>query len=208
MQKKQIWKILQNAQYLRTGSMPLNIGFLLILFSGTYFLCMIAMVCVSVLSTGFVMHVSSLSQSMPRWVEHVFLEIIPRRLCLTTGPRYYNDREEVMTVPNQLQYDDVAKNGKETKMKNNQVEAPPDTPGFNEAIALLRSIKDNLDIRHKDDDLTQLQWKRLSVVIDRILLCVFTLFTVLCTLILSIQIIDGSKAEYDAILRELDEQWS
>ena len=113
-----------------------------------------------------------------------------------------------MNPPNQRHYDEEAENGKESKEKTKELEERSDLMGCNEAIQLLRSIKDNLDIKHKDDNLTQAQWKRLSVVIDRILLCVFTSVTVLCTIILCIQIIDGSRAEYDAILRELEEHWS
>ncbi|XP_072014874.1 neuronal acetylcholine receptor subunit alpha-9-like [Amphiura filiformis] len=40
---------------------------------GTYYLCMIVMVCVSVIATGVVMRLSATSQPVPQWVKRVFL---------------------------------------------------------------------------------------------------------------------------------------
>ena len=170
-----------------------------ILFTGTYFLCMIAMVCVSVLSTGVVMHMSSISQPMPRWVEHVFLDIIPRFLFLSVQSRAI---EGVKVSKSSNQDDNDEANTKTDK----EIQDCSDLVKYHELNSFLKFIKADMDTKRKEDE-DHMQWKLLSKVVDRILLYLFTLFTVLCTLIISIQIITGSEMEYDEILRELGNYW-
>ena len=166
---------------------------------------MIAMVCVSVLSTGVVMHISGISQPMPRWIQRIFLDIIPRLLCLSPLSVEYESVEAIESLRTRNHKDsDVLKNGKENAKPTNAAESSFAFAKFEDHLHILKFIKQDMIAKNKDIK-EQLLWKRLSKVVDRILLYLFTFFTVLCTLILSIQIIRGSEMEYDEILRELEE---
>ena len=142
---------------------------------------------------------------MPRWIQRVFLDIIPRFLCLSPRSLEYTSVEGIQLTNTQNHVDsDILKNGKENAKPNNVAESSFEFVKFEEQVHILRFMKEDMIAKNKETK-EQLQWKRLSKVVDRILLYLFTLFTVLCTLILSIQIIRGSKMEYDEILRELEE---
>ena len=161
---------------------------------------MIAMVCVSVFSTGVIIHLSDISRPMPRWVKRVFLDTIPRFLFLSVQS---HDIEyvDVNKSSNQRSREDSVKSGEENTTGNNECS---ELVELREAIELLRYIKADMDTKKQQAE-DHMQWKRLSKVVDRILLYLFTLFTVLCTLIISMQIIRGSEMDYEGILRELEE---
>ena len=162
------------------------------------------------------MHIGDLSQPMPRWVHRVFLEIISRILCLTSTKASYSngDSDKTNIIQNGLSQNQnpLGSNSVETEQKlketpETNTEASPDSLAqIHEAIALLRSIKADMDAKDAENA-EHLQWRQLSIVLDRILLYLFTSFTLLCTLILCIQIIRGSANKYDETLRELDELW-
>ena len=171
---------------------------------------MIAMVCVSVISTGIVMHISGISQPMPKWIKRIFLDIIPRCLCLSSGEPRDNEKREIIQVSSQRQDD----NSDTVRIVNGSVKVVKEVESSAEAgehhsetADLLRFMKLDIDTKNRES-VNQWQWKRLSIVIDRILLYLFTLFTVLCTLIICIQLITGSSIEFDKIEQELEEQWS
>ena len=159
------------------------------------------MVCASVISTGCVMHMSCISRPMPRWVQRVFLDAIPLFICLKVQS---NDAEqgEVLQSPNQQNH--VNSSGEEKAKPTNDCS---DLVENHEVIKLLRFIKEDTDTKNKEAE-DQMQWKCVSKVVDRILLYLFTLFTLLCTLILCIQIINSSQMDYSEILRELQTFWT
>ena len=167
---------------------------------GTYFTCMISMVCASVISTGCVMHMSCISRPMPRWVLRVFLDAIPRFICLKIES---NDAEQGEVLHSSNQQNHANPSGEENAKSTNDCS---DLGKNHEVIKLLRFIKEDTDTKNKEAE-NQMQWKCVSKVVDRILLYLFTLFTLLCTLILCIQIINGSQIEYAEILRELQTFW-
>ena len=163
-------------------------------------MCMITMVCVSVFSTGVVMHLGDIKRPMPRWVKCVFLVTIPRFLFLSVQSHDIV-HVELNKSSNQRNRENSVQSGEENATGNNTCS---DLVELREAIALLRYIKADMDTKNQEAE-DHMQWKRLSRVVDRILLYLFTLFTVLCTLILSIQIIRGSEMDHEEILRELEE---
>ena len=78
------------------------------------------MVCLSVISTGFVMHISVLSHPMPRWIKRLFLDIIPRFLCLSIysdvdseqfkeRPLYKTHEDKNDVVENEMELNDADK---------------------------------------------------------------------------------------------------
>ncbi|XP_072021478.1 CHRNA7-FAM7A fusion protein-like [Amphiura filiformis] len=180
---------------------------------GTYFICMIAMVCCSVISTGFVMHVGGLSQPMPKWVKRFFLEIAPQTMCLSayTNQNRVDDMADVAKQPN-LDNDHSDGNCALENRKIDDCKEPVDSVGheqhtLNEVVELLEYIKKDIDIKNVESS-EHLQWRRVSIIIDRMLLYLFGLFTIVCTLYLSVLIVYGSVQEYNTILNDLEEDWS
>ncbi|XP_072014940.1 neuronal acetylcholine receptor subunit alpha-10-like [Amphiura filiformis] len=171
---------------------------------GTYFICMIAMVCISVISTGVVMHVSGISQPMPRWIKRLFLEIFPRLLCLSVYSFEAPHIDAADICENQHNNDNA--NGKVDATNENEDSVGVEPKTFNKTVELLRYIKDDIDSKNADT-LEHLQWRRVSIIIDRMLLYLFSMFTIVCTVYIGFQIITGSVGEYDDILYELEENW-
>ena len=149
---------------------------------------------------------------MPKLIKRVFLDIIPRYLCLSSGKPGDRGMKEIIQVPNQRQDE----NSDPVGIVNGSVEVLKEVESSAEAgehhsetNGLLRFMTVDIDTKNTcRESLNQWQWKRLSIVIDRILLYLFTLFTALCTLIICIQLITGSRIEYDKIECEFDELWS
>ncbi len=158
--------------------------------SDTYFISMIAIVCISVISTGFVMHISGLSQPMPRWIKRLFLDIIPRFLCLSV----YSDVDPVQFEERLLD--------KTHEDKNDVTEN-----GINDTASDNGISVGNINKGSFLEDDFKVKWRRLSIIIDRMLLYLFSLLTIVCTLYLSIQVTLGSGKEYDEILQDLDDNW-
>ncbi|XP_072014908.1 neuronal acetylcholine receptor subunit alpha-9-like [Amphiura filiformis] len=179
---------------------------------GTYFICMIAMVCISVVSTGVVMHVSGISQPMPRWMKRVFLEIIPRLLCLSTYSyqSHVNLAADFVSRSFPENHDanghDILENGKVDTSTGNGDSVGQERQKSCETVELLKYMTDNIMIKNVETS-EHLQWRRLSMIIDRLLLYLFSLFTIVCTFYLGVLIVQGSVDEYNDILNELETDW-
>ena len=152
---------------------------------------MIVMVCVSVIATGFVMHLSATTQQMPRWVEQVFLEMIPCLLCLQPGPLANGNGEPLM---------------RRSSLNNQEVGVETISGNIKDAEDILSFLKHELKIKNSQA-FQQMQWRRVSMVIDRLLLVIFIIFIILCTLLLTIEIITGSEERFDDIKLTLAENW-
>ena len=198
---------------------------------------MIVMVCVSVIATGFVMHLSAISQPMPLWVERVFLQIIPCILCISPGP--FSDENSEPLIRNSSLHNHQPLN-RSSSMHNQQ----PHFRGsslHNRHAAEMEALENGVqkvnhngvskdygtetvsgnkqqsedifrflmnDVKIKNDfAFEHTQWRRVSIVVDRLLLAIFSIFIVLCTLLLSIQIVTGSEESFDDIKRNLAENW-
>ncbi|XP_072021464.1 neuronal acetylcholine receptor subunit alpha-2-like [Amphiura filiformis] len=176
---------------------------------GAYFICMIAMVCISVLATGVVMHVSAISQPMPKWMKRLFLEIIPRVLCLSTYQSHINlatFTSKPISEIHDAEGHVILENGKVATSTDNGYSIGQERQASCETVELLKYMKDNTMI--KDIETSEhLQWLRLSMIIDRILLYLFSVFTIVCTFYLGVLIVQGSVDEYNDILNELEEDW-
>ena len=163
---------------------------------------MIAMVCVSVISTGFVMHISGISQPMPKWIKRVFLDIIPRCLCLSPGEPRDHGGEKVTS-----QWYCEGSDGKENMNSCERKESCTEFEKYNDSVDLLRFMTEDISGKNKQI-IEHLQWRRLAIVVDRVLLYLFTLFVVLSTASLFVQIVNGGRMDHDEIMRKLDdEEW-
>ena len=150
---------------------------------------MIVMVGVSVIATGIVMHLSATSQPMPRWVEHVFLEMIPCLICISSGP--------------------VGNSGpliRSSSLNNQQPEAETVSENINHVEDTLCFLKHDVKVKNSQA-FAHMQWRRLSMIVDRLLLAIFSIFIILCTLLLTIKIITGSEERFDEIKNTLAENW-
>ncbi|XP_072041536.1 neuronal acetylcholine receptor subunit alpha-3-like [Amphiura filiformis] len=182
---------------------------------GTYFLCMIVMVCVSVIATGIVMHVSALSQPVPRWVKLVFLHFLPRVLCLSPDPientldgtKHFqienpNSSESIESCVEDLHANHA--NQVSSKVTDNNITSIMNM--MKEILETLRFMKTNLTNRN-EQTLEQMQWRRVSIIVDRLLLNIFSLYMIVCTVYITVEILIGSEEEYEAVKLDLEENW-
>ncbi|XP_072024620.1 neuronal acetylcholine receptor subunit alpha-9-like [Amphiura filiformis] len=180
---------------------------------GTYFLCMIVMVCASVMATGVVMHLSSISRPVPRWVKCVFLDFLSRVLCVS--PVNLNDSQGTSTPRSTIQnptakdvYLSKGDDGTEVVNDNSVTQGP--VSRFNselrEVLDTLHFIKTDLTFKNACK-LDHLQWRWVAIICDRLLLHIFVIFMVVCTLWLSLAIVLGSEEAYDEVKRDLDTNW-
>ncbi|XP_072014971.1 neuronal acetylcholine receptor subunit beta-2-like isoform X2 [Amphiura filiformis] len=177
----------------------------------TYFTCMITMVCCSVISTGVVMHLSAISQPMPTWVKRIFLEKVPRFLCLTTFSFGKDAEGEDMENKSIFENHDtndraILEDGKVDVSTEGKDSVGREPKSFNDFVELVKYIKEEIAIKN-DENSDHILWQRVSVIIDRMLLYLFSLFSFICTLYLGVLIAHGSEAEYNDILNELEEDW-
>ncbi|XP_072014246.1 neuronal acetylcholine receptor subunit alpha-10-like [Amphiura filiformis] len=185
---------------------------------GTYFLCMIVMVCASVITTGIVMHVSALSQPVPRWVKRVFLHFLTRILCLSAGPLEGDIGEPVIPttiIPNSNARELPIENGN-VKGHTNGINKQHTTATTSNTYTASKELEDGLEtLRFMKLDLTNknahkfehMQWQRVSIILDRLFLNIFSVFMIVCTIYLAMEIVIGTEEEYDAIKRDLEENW-
>ncbi len=157
------------------------------------------MVCISVIATGFVMHISVLSHPMPRWIKRLFLDIIPRFLCLSVysdvdlvGERVLDKTHEDNNgvIVNGIELNDAAEDN------GTSVGSAPKASS-SEVADLLQFLKDD----------NKFKWRRLSIIIDRMLLYLFTLFAIVCTTYFGVGVFIKSAEEYDMIFQDLDDNW-
>ncbi|XP_072021489.1 neuronal acetylcholine receptor subunit alpha-6-like [Amphiura filiformis] len=179
---------------------------------GTYFTCMIAMVCCSVISTGVVMHLSAISQPMPRWVKRIFLEKIPRFLCLSAFPfQNHTEGPDIQNIKSIVENHHTDNSAVLERRKVDVSAESDDSVGlepkhFNEIVELVKYIKEDIVVKNNENS-EYFQWRRVSIIIDRMLLYLFSVFTIICTLYLAILTVHGSVEEYKDILKELEKDW-
>ncbi|XP_072023061.1 neuronal acetylcholine receptor subunit alpha-9-like [Amphiura filiformis] len=175
---------------------------------GTYFLCMIVMVCVSVIATGIVMHVSALSQPVPRWVKCVFLHFLPRVLCLSPDTIEENsDGTKTFLIENPNSRVSI-ENGVEELRANQVLSVVTDNNITSTLIERLDKLDMKLDLANRNaQTFEQMQWRRVSIIVDRLLFNTFSLFMIVCTVYITLEVVIGSEEEYDAVKRDLEENW-
>ena len=61
--------------------------------------------------------------------------------------------------------------------------------------------------RKNADSLEAAQWRRVSIVVDRLLLYIFSTFGIVCTIYMTTEIVVGSSNDYDSQLKEFEREW-
>ena len=134
-----------------------------------YFISMIVMVCLSVVSTVFVISISSKKEAVPHWVQIIFL----RHLARFTG--LY--REELDNY-------DCAESEKRERASKISFILERLEKTSNGTNVLSASIIDDIhflrnNVEEKNaDELIEEKWKVIGRVIDKCLLMIFSVFTV------------------------------
>ena len=178
------------------------------------------MVCVSVIATGVVMHLGSKSRPLPHWVKRLFLDFLARILCQESDeePTTFSliraihspvdDTKQKYTPTIQNPNANTKDNSVEETNHNNGLTKGQstifDSEEFRDVLDTLRFIKTDLASKNACTYET-MQWRRVSIICDRLLLLIFLTFMVTCTLVLAIQVILGSQEEAHRVTTELRE---
>ena len=170
---------------------------------------MIVMVCASVIATVLVIHLSAISQPVPSWVNTLFLRIIPRLIFLSVGPgadrittRGLHSNHEEECVKSDVESDDIDAIQNENHRSSNLVICKE----LQDIASALNSLKRlDQDISRKNEQrLEHVQWRRVAIIVDRLLLYTFSLFTVACNIYFAMHIVLGSDKNYDKELAEFE----
>ena len=181
--------------------------------SGTYFLTMIIVVCVSVVSTVFVIHVSYNDRPVPPWVRWLFLQVLRSCVCMSSVPpsSYFVRKREEKAL-------DIGE--KEALNINNHTNVNEDNDRNDISVSLrvfhdenrdrdkffcreLADIRESVDYLRKDlqdrnrQEKIREEWKQVVAVVDRCLLIFFFIFTVVCTSVLMAKVLVDSAAEFE-----------
>ena len=152
--------------------------------SGDYFLAMITMVCLSVVTTVVVIHVSARSETVPQWVHFIFLRCLARLTCMYEPEFEHPTPAEEKWSAKKCAFKLLGGNGDE-KLENKDSDHNPNG-GFSmpsSVVADIHFLRTSVEEKNAEDLLVQ-QWKHVGKVIDRCLLWVFSLYALLTTVIL------------------------
>ena len=170
-------------------------------------MCMIVMMCASVIATALVIHLSANSKPIPRWVNHIFLEIVPRMICYTDGSREVDDTVSRIAdgpSPHEEENNEMEKSdGSHTESDQANEESKNDSDlskEHREISVILQRLKRDLEEKNSSS-YQQHQWRRVSIIIDRLLLYIFSVFTTVCTGLIMSLLIVGSAKDFDAATR-------
>ena len=183
---------------------------------------MIVMVCVSVIATVLVIHLSAISQPVPPWVNTLFLRIIPRLMLLSVEPGENTNTGAPAVVwanhgsnesaddKSHVKHIEATTNGMvmNQKMIPDANHAPQQNPGkeLQSMACALNFLKADTE-RKNADSLEAAQWRRVSIIVDRLLLYIFSTFGVVCTIYMTTEIVFGSNNDYDSQLKEFEREW-
>nr|XP_042909529.1 neuronal acetylcholine receptor subunit alpha-7-like [Parasteatoda tepidariorum] len=164
---------------------------------GTYFACIMVMVAFSVVMTVVVLnyhHRSSDTHEMPHWIRSMFLIWLPWLLRMQRPPpklqrkAFFGSKKELelrqrssrSLLANVMDIDDDFSTSEEQLATVRGC-----CPTQRELAAILRELRYISNRMRREDRVTDIiaEWKYAAMVVDRVCLIVFTLFTVLSTFI-------------------------
>ena len=186
-------------------------------FSDTFFLVMIVMVCFSVVCTVLVIHIGSSARPVPRCIRWLFLDFLPNIVCLR-----HLERSQILNINvhqkiNPLEEGEhiVLQNGDEEQCEylnehTNRLNHTHHTPGRSGSLrppckaceSENTETKKRLEFVVKDIQEKKLaeairsDWHQVAVVVDRCLLIIFVMFSLVSTLILAAALLTGINQTY------------
>ena len=169
-------------------------------------MAMITMVCISVVTTVLVIHVTAKSGPVPYLIQVLFLRILSRLTCMhheelnhsPPSKKIIHNSATAECGFKLLEADSKPGNGKMTEIK---ADGNPEGDGMmgnnsnvnqngaqipNSIIEDLHFIRQDIEDRNTEEQ-TILQWKHVGRVLDRCLLVIFLVYTTFITLALIIR---------------------
>ena len=159
---------------------------LFIPYLGDYFLAMIAMVCVSVVTTVMVIHISAKTGPVSYWVQVVFLRWLAHVTCM------YHEELDQSPPDSKLLHDSSTTECTLNLFTNHDVDGMPGnkTCFKQNGGEILDSVAEDLHFIREDiegrnmEEQTSLQWKHVGRVVDRCLLLIFLTYAMITSLVL------------------------
>ncbi|XP_072046595.1 neuronal acetylcholine receptor subunit alpha-10-like [Amphiura filiformis] len=170
---------------------------------GSYFFSMIATVSASVIATVIVIHMSSIAHKpIPSWVHWIVLQILPRLVCMNaikTSQRHHETKSakrETATISS-------------THYLHNLI-----APVVHMSTFADEDINDgsklqskSFDVQIEEENQNRHDWKLVSLVVDRYMMLIFSITTVVITVTLLVTITIGSKQEFEYEIDFLNNTW-
>ncbi|XP_072030304.1 neuronal acetylcholine receptor subunit alpha-10-like [Amphiura filiformis] len=182
----------------------------------TFFLVMIVMVCLSVVCTVLVIHIGSSARPVPRCIRWLFLDVLPTIVCLR-----HLERSQILNLNvqkiNPLEEGEhiVLQNGDEEQCeyRNEHTSRVTHNHQMPNRTSTTRSqsracdsenseTKKRLEYVVKDIQEKKLteairsDWHQVAVVVDRCLLIIFVVFSIVSTLTLAAALLSGINHSY------------
>ena len=154
--------------------------------SGDYFLAMISMVCLSVISTVFVIHVSARNEAVPRWVELVFLRYLACLVCMPQPRLQTRPSGQMLPESTTMECNLSNEDAGDERRANNRSGDDVAKGGIclpSSVVDDIHYLRSNIEDKN-DEDLVVQQWKHIGKVIDRCLLWVFSMYALITSVVL------------------------
>ena len=182
------------------------------------------MVCISVVCTVFVIHVSYKKTKMPRWIEALVINGLGRLVCIT-GAQVNTNREkkdhsyvnQSMMVETSIRGEgngdafhssgNLFANGNLTVSANGQISSAfgenthASLNDYSQIAQTLHSMKNEMNAKLEEDYLLS-RWRLVSVIIDRLLLLTFTMFAFVVTVVMTTYVIFKSDMDFETVTNE------
>ncbi|XP_072016672.1 neuronal acetylcholine receptor subunit alpha-10-like [Amphiura filiformis] len=184
---------------------------------GTFFLLMITMVCVSVFFTVIVIHVGYNRTPMPTWVEYCIISCLGKCVCITGSPSSKANKIDLPDIsPTEIV--GTLQNESETNVYHTQIGRDhipasningrfiTDSPNVMTAVSsdlaqikeILCASRDDMNSKANEDIMLE-KWQLVSMIADRVLMIMFTCFTVIVTVVMTTYIVVKSEQEHEML---------
>ena len=162
---------------------------------------MITLVSTSVIATVIIIHMSRITyRPVPSWVQWLVLNKLPRFVCIDDVGKWHRHMKKLSfrssnTCSEKCAIPTVANNEVSalSKSTTNDVNAPTPASNF-EQVA-------------QEEQQNQHEWKLVSLVVDRYLMVIFSIATIVITIIILVFVVIGSRAEFDQEMDILNNSW-
>ena len=188
---------------------------------------MIAMVCMSVVATVVIIHIGFKATKMPRWVRVLFIDCLGKCVGIkhAKGIRSSNNKcyvnEAMMTSqsrdqPNNLENDmnhatnghlnldilnkrdGIGNHGNGDNPQNFMIGSKANNSQMLEITQSLATISNDFEQKSNANELLA-QWRLVSMIIDRLLMLIFTTFSVVVTLVMTTYVLVESDRDFTAL---------
>lgn len=162
---------------------------------------MITLVSTSVIATVIVIHMSRITHKpAPSWIQWLVLNKLPRFVCIDDVGKWHRHMQKSSfrsstTCSEKCAIPTVSNNGVSalSKSTTNNVNASTSASNFEQVV--------------EEEQQNQHEWKLVSLVVDRYLMVIFSIATIVITVTILAIIIIGSREEFDKEIDILNNSW-